>query len=61
MNCIDDPKLVFLCLGKMFLYLIHLLYLFYVKLFSQSEIIFTNDEHKNIEEVYSNFYIIRYI
>ena len=29
----------------MFLYLIHLLYLFYVKLFSQSETIFTN-EHK---------------
>ena len=30
----------------MFLYLIHLLYLFYEKLFSLSETIFTNDEHK---------------
>ena len=30
----------------MFLYLIHLLYLFYIKLFSQSETIFTNDGHK---------------
>ena len=30
---------------KMFLYLIHLLDLFYIKLFSQSETIFTNDEH----------------
>ena len=29
----------------MFLYLIHLLHLFYIKLFSQSETIFTNDEH----------------
>ena len=32
-------------LGKMFLYLIHLLHLFYIKLFSQSETIFTNAEH----------------
>ena len=31
--------------GKMFLYLIHSLHLFYIKLFSQSETIFTNDEH----------------
>ena len=30
----------------MFLYLIHLFYLFCSKLFSQSETIFTNDEHK---------------
>ena len=30
----------------MFLYLIHLLYLFYIKLFSQSETIFINDEYK---------------
>ena len=30
----------------MFLYLIHLLYLFYIKSFSRSETIFTNDEHK---------------
>ena len=29
----------------MFLYLIHLLYLFYIQLFSQSETIYTNDEH----------------
>ena len=28
----------------MFPYLIHLLHLFYIKLFSQSETIFTNDE-----------------
>ena len=39
-------------LGKMFLYLIHLLYLFYIKLFSQSETIFTNDEH----EILSGFH-----
>ena len=31
-------------LGKMFLYLIHLLHVFYIKLFSESETIFTNDE-----------------
>ena len=30
----------------MFIYLIHLLYLFYIKLFSQSENMFTNDEHQ---------------
>ena len=29
----------------MFLYFIHLLHLFYMKLFSQSETIFTKDEH----------------
>ena len=29
----------------MFIYLIHLLYLFYIELYSQSETIFTN-EHK---------------
>ena len=29
----------------MFQYLIHLFHLFYIKLFSQSETIFTNDEH----------------
>ena len=29
----------------MFLYLIHLLHLFSIKLFSQSETIYTNDEH----------------
>ena len=39
------PNWQFLCLGKMFLYLIHFLHLFYIKLFSQSEIIFTNNEH----------------
>ena len=35
----------------MFLYLIHLLYLFYIKLFSQSETIFTNDEHKMLSRL----------
>ena len=30
----------------MLCYLIHLLYLFYIKLFSQSETIFTNDDMK---------------
>ena len=40
------PNWHFLCLGKMFLYLINLLYLFFIKLFSQSETSFTNDEHK---------------
>ena len=30
----------------MFIYRIHLLYLFYIKLFSQLETIFTYDEHK---------------
>ena len=44
---VDNPKfLFFVCLGKMFLYLIHFLYLFYKKLFSQSETILTNDNHK---------------
>ena len=44
---VDNPKFVFfVSIGKMSLYLIHLLYLFYIKLFSQSETIFTNDEHK---------------
>ena len=42
----DNPKMVILFIGKMFLYLIHLLHLFYLKLFSQSETIFSNDEHK---------------
>ena len=42
---VDDSKLVFLWQGKMFLYLIHLLHLFYFKLFFQSETTFTNDEH----------------
>ena len=38
----------------MFLYLIHLLYLFYIKLFSLSETIYANDEHK-ISSNFSNF------
>ena len=41
---VDDSKLVFLWQG-MFLYLIHLLHLFYIKLFFQSKTTFTNDEH----------------
>ena len=36
---------IFFCFGKMFQQLIHLLYIFRIKLFSPSEIIFTNDEH----------------
>ena len=39
------PNLIFSLLGKMFLYLIHLLHLFCIHLFSRSEIIFTNDEN----------------
>ena len=49
---VDDPKLVFfVTISKMFLYLIHLLHLFYIKLFSQSETIFTNDEHTILRRI----------
>ena len=43
---VDNPKLVFFGFRQMFIYLIHVLYLFYIKLSSESETIFTNDEHK---------------
>ena len=36
---------IYFLLGSMSLYLIHLLHIFCIKLFSPSEIIFTNDEH----------------
>ena len=45
----------------MFRYLIHLLYLFYIKLFSQSETIFTNDEHKILSRLSFIFHYSIYL
>ena len=49
------PNWYFVGLGKMFLYLIHLLHLFYIKLISQSETIFTNDEQTILRRLSFNF------
>ena len=47
MNCILFRFGIFLWLGKIFQYLIHVLDLFSIQLLvSQSETIFTDDEHK---------------
>ena len=54
---VDDPILGFLWLGNTFLSFIHLLHLFCIRLFSPSEIIFTNDEHVFLRILITNFHV----